>query len=417
MKFDTLNQAVGSLMGTLHTSGNTVIVKGKKTLELAPAFFSINQPGINRFPSIKGRGASIFPQVAETLWMLYGLDNIDYLSRYLPRAADFSDDGKVWRAAYGPRLRQWPMYKWEQPNPGKTPSPQDYARYTNTSIDQVANVIQLLKKDMDSRQAVMTIWNPALDWVESKDIPCNNWIQFLVRKLPNTPEGIYIPGLVMNVTVRSNDAMWGFSGINFFEWAILQQYIADAIGVEVGPINWFAGSFHLYEQHYERAKSIHYNYTKQNRTFLELQQAFTPTKFINAQYGIDGPLNQYFIWEERLSNAQSVLEILNLSPMGYMEAGVSSGCVDIFPSMFCVIYCHHLLKWYDKVENDTGRESLYQMLIAVMNIMGYTEMRHVVLGQVCKYFKALKPAYDVNTSMLERQSIAAWTGHGIAEGE
>lgn len=86
-----------------------------------------------------------------------------------------------------------------------------------------------------------------MDSIEStKDIPCNNWINFNIR------DNI----LYMNVSVRANDAIWGFSGINSFEWSVLQQLFSYWLGCDVGKLSWFAGSFHVYERHYELMKKI-----------------------------------------------------------------------------------------------------------------------------------------------------------------
>jgi hypothetical protein len=60
----------------------------------------------------------------------------------------------------------------------------------------------------------------------------------------------------VSVAIRSNDAMWGFSGANAFEWSILQELMAYWLGLEVGSAKYFATSFHLYENHFKRARQI-----------------------------------------------------------------------------------------------------------------------------------------------------------------
>ena len=50
--------------------------------------------------------------------------------------------------------------------------------------------------------------------------------------------------------------MWGFSGVNAFEWSVLQEMMAFWVGAEVGEINFFATSYHVYSRHYDRAQNI-----------------------------------------------------------------------------------------------------------------------------------------------------------------
>lgn len=184
-----------------------------------------------RFLLLAERNDNPIAKIAESMWVLGGRDDLMYLSHYLPRAHEYSDDGHIWRAAYGPRLRRW-------------------YRYGTTSVDQVEQCLRLLKADPDTRRAVMTIFDPAVDYCDSKDIPCNNWLQWLVRD----------DKLHMYVTIRSNDVMWGFSGINAFEWSVLQSYMANWLGVAVGEYHQYVGSLHLYEKHFERAQRILHAY-------------------------------------------------------------------------------------------------------------------------------------------------------------
>lgn len=92
----------------------------------------------------------------------------------------------------------------------------------------------------------MSLFDPATDFVDSKDIPCNNWLHWLAR------DG----ELHLNVAVRSNDIMWGFSGINAFAWSVLQEVMASWLGLGVGQLTMFVSSLHLYDRHKERAQKI-----------------------------------------------------------------------------------------------------------------------------------------------------------------
>jgi thymidylate synthase len=198
-----------------------VVVREKETTELRARVTRIERP-YERYVFLPSRGHSVFAQCAETMWVLAGRDDITWLGDYLPRAPSFSDDGTTWRGAYGPRLRSW------------------------SGVDQVDAVRKLLQADRTTRQAVMMLFDPAKDFEPSKDIPCNNWLSWLVRE----------DQLHLSVALRSNDIWWGLSGINAFEWSVLQEIMAFWIGVEIGHLEFYAASFHLYAEHYDPASDV-----------------------------------------------------------------------------------------------------------------------------------------------------------------
>lgn len=59
-----------------------------------------------------------------------------------------------------------------------------------------------------------------------------------------------------HVAVRSNDAIWGFSGINAFEWSLLLEMLSYWLGVQAGRLTFSVTSSHIYEYHYARAESM-----------------------------------------------------------------------------------------------------------------------------------------------------------------
>lgn len=226
--YRNVNEALPDLAGWIMLSGNDVRSRAGDTKERTMVQVTLTHPR-ERAILIPERKASLAAQIAETMWVLSGRDDIEWLKNYLPRAGDFSDDGKTWRAAYGPRLRAWKTDDEWIP-----------------TVDQLANVVDLLKNDPTTRQAVMTIWDPVLDWTESKDIPCNNWLHFLQRN----------GRLDLHVAIRSNDLIWGWSGINQFEWSTLLEIVAGMTGFAVGSLTFSISSLHIYERHWERAKQI-----------------------------------------------------------------------------------------------------------------------------------------------------------------
>lgn len=192
-----------------------------------------------------GRKVSLPAQIAETMWLLAGRNDVEWLSHYLPRAKDFSDDGATWRGGYGPRLRNWHGM-------GDRP------------VDQLAHVVQLLKDEPDTRRAVLQIYNPSIDAWPGKDIPCNNWVHLLPR------DG----KLHGHVAIRSNDLMWGWSGINAFEWTKLLQVVAGLTGLQVGSLTFSISSLHLYEPYWPKAQKIVKESEGRSRPVYQAQPEF-----------------------------------------------------------------------------------------------------------------------------------------------
>jgi thymidylate synthase len=221
-RFRTIDDAFVGMLHLLLTDGIEVASRNGATIELAAQTITIDQPS-DRFLHTPGRNNNPFAAIAETMWVLAGRNDLAYLTPYLRRAPRYSDDGgQTWRAAYGPRLRTW------------------------HGVDQIAAVRALLDNAPDSRRAVISLFDPVLDYQDSADIPCNNWLHFLIRN----------GGLDLNVVARSTDIWFGFSAINAFEWSVLQEMLARWLRVEVGTITFFTSSLHLYAEHTDRARDV-----------------------------------------------------------------------------------------------------------------------------------------------------------------
>lgn len=219
--YKNTTHALTDVLRRLMMLQDSVSPRGQETKELLSQKVAIQNP-VERVYVVAGRHNNIFATIAETMWVIAGRNDLEFLSRYLPRAKAFSDDGLVWRAGYGPRLRNW------------------------HDTDQLKNVARILTENPDSRRAVVSLFDPAEDYTDSKDIPCNNWLHFLIR------DG----ELHLNVAIRSNDAIWGFSGINTFEWSVVQEMMAYWTKARVGRMTLFVSSLHIYSRHYARAHSI-----------------------------------------------------------------------------------------------------------------------------------------------------------------
>jgi thymidylate synthase len=226
--YRNLHNALPQELADLFEYGDELGSRNGKCKELTAHTVTLYNP-VERVQVLPGRNANIFAQIAETMWLLAGRSDIEWLTYYLPRAPQFSDDGKTWRAAYGPRLRAWP------------------STIGTSKLDQLDHCRQLLIEDRGTRQAVLGIWDPARDLnMASLDIPCNDTIQFLER------DG----RLDMHVFARSNDVWWGWSGINTFAWSVLLEAMAQWTSTQPGHLVTFAGSWHLYERHWTVAERI-----------------------------------------------------------------------------------------------------------------------------------------------------------------
>lgn len=224
--YHTVNQALPALAREIMRDGQEVSSRlGERVQEILHTEVTLLHPTA-RYITTPHRRASLPAQIMETIWVLSGRNDIALIEPYLPRAADFSDDGVTWRGGYGPRIRTW----------GNPDAP----------VDQVRHVMEDLMRDHTSRRAIMSIYDPEIDTEPGKDIPCNNWLTFQSR----------LGRLNMHVAIRSNDLIWGWSGINQFEWSALQEIMAAMLGLQVGQAHFSISSFHIYDRHWKKASRI-----------------------------------------------------------------------------------------------------------------------------------------------------------------
>jgi hypothetical protein len=159
------------------------------------------------------RDANPFFHLIESLWILSGSNRVELPKYFLDNISQFSDDGVVFHGAYGHRLRN------------------------AFGFDQIERAFDMLKRKPDTRQVVMSIWNPIMDLDKStKDMPCNDMVML------DIVEG----QLNMTVCNRSNDAVWGAYGANAVQFSVLQEFIAIMVGVKVGYYVQQSNNYHVY---------------------------------------------------------------------------------------------------------------------------------------------------------------------------
>jgi len=123
-----------------------------------------------------------------------------------------------------------------------------YGSYGTRTAGQYGAAIEKLKNDRDSRQAVVTIWDPSKDNKPHKrDYPCTVMHQFKIRNNK----------LNMSVYMRSND-VWLGSAYDFFQFTRVQIAMASVLGIEPGMYAHHVGSLHIYETNFSAAENLKY---------------------------------------------------------------------------------------------------------------------------------------------------------------
>jgi hypothetical protein len=160
------------------------------------------------------RDANPFFHFFEGIWMLSGSEDATYLDTFVSDfSSRFSDDGETLHGAYG--------YRWRE----------------HWAIDQLKYIVSELRSNPQSRRCVLGIWDTEVDLgAQSKDVPCNTHVYFR----------IHAGCLNMMINCRSNDMIWGGYGANAVHFSMLQEYLATAIGVEVGQMYQNSWNFHAY---------------------------------------------------------------------------------------------------------------------------------------------------------------------------
>jgi len=135
---DSLQRLYRDVLFTILNEGNEVKVRDLMTKEIHPCLMHIINPQ-KRTLLYPKRGNNPFATLAETMWVLAGRNDMKFLTMFLPRAADFSDDGQVWRAGYGPRLRKWDYVEYKHYP--------ELIEDEHKITDQIQFIMKQLKKD------------------------------------------------------------------------------------------------------------------------------------------------------------------------------------------------------------------------------------------------------------------------------
>src|SRR5579859_2414800 len=174
------------------------------------------------FPLVTTKKVHLKSIIYELLWFLRGDTNVHWLQEHGVTIWDeWADKNGELGPVYGYQWRSWPS--------------QD-----DGTIDQIANLIRDIKANPDSRRLIVTAWNPA-DVPKMALPPCHCLFQFYVA------EG----RLSCQLYQRSADIFLGVP-FNIASYALLNQMVAQQVGLEVGEFVWTGGDCHLYMNHLQQ---------------------------------------------------------------------------------------------------------------------------------------------------------------------
>ena len=169
--------------------------------------------------------------IHELLWFLRGDSNVKYLHDHGVSIWDeWADASGNLGPVYGRQWRAWP-----------TPD--------GRSIDQIAQVVEQIKRNPDSRRMLVSAWNVGeLDRMAL--MPCHALFQFYVA--PSTGAG-QARKLSCQLYQRSADIFLGVP-FNIASYALLTCMVAQVCGLERGDFVHTFGDLHLYSNHVEQAR-------------------------------------------------------------------------------------------------------------------------------------------------------------------
>jgi thymidylate synthase len=178
-----------------------------------------------RFPLLTTKKLHVKSIVHELLWFLSGSTNVGYLREHGVRIWDeWADEHGELGPVYGSQWRSWPARD-------------------GGAIDQIANVIESIRTNPDSRRHIVSAWNPAE--VDRMALPpCHALFQFWVAN----------GELSCQLYQRSADVFLGVP-FNIASYSLLTAMVAQVCGLRSGDFVHTFGDVHLYSNHVEQART------------------------------------------------------------------------------------------------------------------------------------------------------------------
>jgi len=176
------------------------------------------------FPMITTKKIHMKSIVHELLWFLQGDSNIKYLKdNGVSIWNEWADENGELGPVYGVQWRSWKTHD------GRT-------------IDQIKNLIDMIKKNPDSRRLIVSAWNVS-DVDKMALPPCHTLFQFYVAN----------GKLSCQLYQRSADIFLGVP-FNIASYALLTLMVAQVCGLQPGDFVHTMGDAHLYSNHLEQAQ-------------------------------------------------------------------------------------------------------------------------------------------------------------------
>lgn len=176
------------------------------------------------FPLLTTKKLHLKSIIYELLWFIMGDTNVKYLQDNGVRIwNEWADENGDLGPVYGHQWRSWPAYD-------------------GTTIDQLGNVIEQIKKNPNSRRLLVSAWNVAE--VENMALPpCHTMFQFYVAN----------GKLSCMLYQRSADIFLGVP-FNIASYALLTMMIAQVCGLQPGEFVHTLGDAHIYTNHLDQVK-------------------------------------------------------------------------------------------------------------------------------------------------------------------
>jgi thymidylate synthase len=176
------------------------------------------------FPLVTTKKLHLRSIIHELLWFLQGSSNIDYLRRNGVSIWDeWADaDGEL-GPVYGVQWRSWPAPDGSQ-------------------IDQIAQVLDQIRANPDSRRLIVSAWNVA-DIPRMRLPPCHLLFQFYVAQ----------GRLSCLLYQRSCDIFLGVP-FNIASYALLTHMVAQQCDLAPGDFVWTGGDCHIYRNHFDQVR-------------------------------------------------------------------------------------------------------------------------------------------------------------------
>jgi len=196
------------------------------------------------FPLLTTKKIHLKSIIYELLWFLSGSTHVDYLQQNNVRIWNEWATAEQTARFNRPAGDLGPVYGHQWRNYGATKNTNDSnnSAYNDDGVDQIAEVVEQIKTNPNSRRLIVSGWNPS----EANQValpPCHTLFQFFVADNK----------LSCQLYQRSADLFLGVP-FNIASYALLTHMIAQVCELEVGEFIWTGGDCHIYQNHREQVE-------------------------------------------------------------------------------------------------------------------------------------------------------------------